>query len=910
MMKKFILFLWLTALLPGLAAAQKGNIAGTIRDASDGKPLPGVNVLVKGTYKGAATDLNGKFTIIGLSPGDYDLEARMIGYTTQLTTGVRVLAGQTKVVDFNMKQTVLALGQNVEIVGERPLFEVDVTASQRNLLSKDIKQKIVNDVGDIVSQEIGVVKENNEIHIRGGRADESMFIIDGQSIKDPLSGYSNTLYLNAGAIEELKIITGGFNAEYGQAMSGIIDVKTKEGSKKYEGNLTWKTDHSSLLSSFKGFNTDEVEFNFGGPEPITQFGLRSIGLHLPGEVTYFVSGYMNISDTYLPHATKLFPAKEYYKNLVPREENNWHLLGKVTWRIKPGMKLSYSYNRSLNINQGFFLPRIDSGRYFPYRYSKMLDRFNTITKEAVLSNIEWVHTINPTTFYDLNLGRFYTGLHSAVQNKHWTEYQEVLDTEPVTYLTDSQGNVQTRFGDGFYDTGDANRWYDYFSDNWSLNGNLTSNFHEKHQVKSGFEFRYTEMQIIDIIDPWIGSSGLGRNHDFYHVFPNDGSAYIQDRITYSGMIVNIGLRYDYWFPGKYVEDAINDPETVTITDAARDLFKRETFQLFGRRGKGHLSPRLGISHPVTDNDMLYMHYGHFSQRPIGQYVYAKLKSHSEATYQLFGNPNLNPTTTVAYELGLKHRFNRNQSIEFKAYYKDMFDYPTAVQIQKFSPRLGNISYYMYVNMDYARSRGIEMRFRRRYSQYLSGNVDFTYALATGKSSTPNTNLLVAAGRVPEKPLTESYLRWDKPFRFSTDIFFHMPKDANISFWKIKIPNNWGFNLRWEMESGKRYRRLVQIEKNLYEKDEYGSLSKSWTRLDLRIYKDFTLFGTDWSFFLEAENIFDTKIPRIINPFTGRPYEPGDIIPRTWHDDPRDLPPENPGRYGWPRRIKTGIRFAF
>ena len=909
-MKKFILFLWFTVLLPGLAAAQKGNIEGSVRDASNGQPLPGVNVLVKGTYKGAATDLNGKFKITGLSPGDYDLEARMIGFTTQLSTGVLVFAGRTEVVDFNLKPTVLALVQNVEIVGERPLFEVDVTASQRNLLAKDIQQKIVQDVSDIVSQEIGVVKENNEIHIRGGRADESLFIVDGQSIKDPLSGYSNTLYLNAGAVEELKIITGGFNAEYGQAMSGIIDVKTKEGSKKYEGNLSWKTDHSSLSSSFNGYNTDEVEFNFGGPEPITQFGLRSIGLHLPGEVTYFVSGYMNISDTYLPHATQLYPAKKDYKNLVPREENNWHVLGKVTWKIKPGMKLSYSYNRSLNINQGFFLPRIESGQYFPFRYSKMLDRFNTMTKEAILSNVEWVHTISPTAFYEINLGRFFTGLHSAVQNKHWTEYREVLDTEPVTYLTDSRGNVQTRFGDGFYDTGDAGRWYDYFSDNWSLNGNLTSNFREKHQIRSGFEFRYTEMQVIDIVDPWIGSSGLGRNHDFYRVFPNDGSGYIQDRITYSGMIVNIGLRYDYWFPGKYVEDAISDPETVTITDAARDLFKRETFQIFGRRGKGHLSPRLGISHPVTDNDMLYMHYGHFSQRPIGQYVYAKLKSHSEATYQLFGNPNLNPTTTVAYELGLKHRFNRNQSIEFKAYYKDMFDYPTAVQIQKFSPRLGNISYYMYVNMDYARSRGIEMRFRRRYSQYLSGNVDFTYALVTGKSSTPNTNLLVAAGRVPEKPLTESYLRWDKPFRFSTDVFFHMPKDANISFWGIKIPNRWGFDLRWEMESGKRYRRLVQIEKNLYEKDEYGSLSKSWTRLDLRIYQDLTLFGTDWSIFLEAENIFNTKIPRIINPFTGRPYEPGDVIPRTWHDDPRDLPPENPDRFGWPRLVKTGIRFAF
>jgi len=912
-MKKINLFILSFLLFAQFALAQKGlkgTVEGVVTDAKSGARLPGVNVIVKGTYKGAATDAKGHYKILGLSPGDYDIQAQMIGYTIQLKTGIRVLPGRTVRVDFKLEPTVLAFGQKIEVIGDRPLIEVDVTASQRKLLASDIKQKIVQNVTDIVSQEMGVVKDNNEIHIRGGRADEAMYIVDGQSVKDPLSGYTNTLYINAGAIKQLKIITGGFNAEYGQAMSGVIDVETKEGSPKFEGDLSLESDHIFPKSFFKGFHTDISEFNFGGPEPITSYLLPQLGVKIPGNATYFLSGYVHLTDTYLPHATRLYPSKSYYNKMAPREENDWHLLGKVAWRIKPGQKLSVSYNRSLNISQGFFLPRIESGAYFPYRYSKMLDRYNTITKEAVLFNIGWIHTLNSKTFYELNVGRFFTSLHSAVQNKHWTEYQETLDTQPVRYLADSHGNIQTRFGDGFYDTGDANRWYDYYSDNWSVNGAITSDVHSKHQVKAGFEMRYTEMQVIDIVDPWIGESGLGRNHDFYRVYPNDGSAYLQDRITYSGMIVNIGMRYDYWFPGKYVEDAINDPETVTITDEARKLFKKETFKFLGHRGKGHLSPRLGISHPITDNDVLYMHYGHFSQRPIGQYVYAKLKSHSEATYQLFGNPNLNPTTTVAYELGIKHRFNRNQSIEIKAYYKDMFDYPTAVKIQKFSPRLGSISYYMYVNMDYARARGVEMRFRRRYSKYLSGNVDFSYALATGKSSTPNTNLLVAAGRVPEKPLYESYLRWDKPYRFSTDIFFRVPKGADKHFWKFKLPEQWGFNLRWEYESGKRFRRLIDVERGIYEKEEYGSISQPWTRMDARIYKDVSLLGLDWSIYLEGENIFNAKIPRIINPVTGRPYRPGDIIPRTWHDDPRDLPPNNPGRYNWPRRLMAGIKLKY
>jgi outer membrane receptor protein involved in Fe transport len=328
------------------------------------------------------------------------------------------------------------------------------------------------------------------------------------------------------------------------------------------------------------------------------------------------------------------------------------------------------------------------------------------------------------------------------------------------------------------------------------------------------------------------------------------------------------------------------------------------------RGKAHLSPRLGISHPITDNDMLYLHYGHFSQKPKGHYVYAKLNSTSEATYQLFGNPNLNPTTTVAYEMGLKHRFNANQTIEIKAYYKDMFDYPTSTQVRKYSPRYGNISYLMYVNMDYARSRGIEVRFRRRYSKFLSGNIDYTYAKASGKSSTPNTNLLVSAGKVSEKPLRESTLSWDRPFRLSADIFFDMPKDANVQLFGWRIPEEWSFSLRWDLESGKRYRQLVDVENNIYAKDEYGGISDPWTRMDIRFRKDFVWSGFGFSFYVEAENVLNTKVPRIINPVTGRPYEPGDVIPITWYDDPRDLPPANPSRFDWPRRVLTGLELRF
>ena len=905
----FKIFILLLGFSVASAFAQKTVIQGRVVDKETGEGLPGVNVVVPGTYKGAATDAEGYYRITGLAPGDYNIRASMIGYTEQLQTGIKVRPNRTTIVNFELEPTVLALGQTLQVIGEKPLFETEVTASQQRLSADEIKQKVVESLDDLVSEQLGVVVQDNRIHIRGGRADESLYIIDGQSIKDPLSGYSNTLYVNAAAIKELKVITGGFDAEYGQAMSGVIDIETKEGEEVYTGTFQIKSDN--LLSRWvKSYNTEIVQFNLGGPEPLATYLLRHLGLGVPGKMTMFLSGYGHFTDTYLPHASKLYPSKRAYEKLALREENDWHVMGKLAWVPHPGKKITYSYDRSLNINQGYFLPRIFGSRSYPYAYEKMLDRYNTFTKEAILSTLQWTHTLNATTFYKLSLSRFFTGLHSAVQNKHYSEYKQRLDLKPVHYVPDSEGNIQTRFGDGFWDTGDAENWYDYFSDTWSLKGDITSRPNDKHSLKAGFEAHYTEMQVIDINAPWFGETGLGRNHDYFRAYPNDGAFYVQDRITYSGMIVNIGLRYDYWFPGKYVDDAIMDPETIIITEAARQKYLQDTFEIFGMRGKGHLSPRLGISHPVTDNDVLYLHYGHFSQKPKGQYVYAKLKSTSEATYQLFGNPNLNPTTTVAYELGLKHRFNANQTIEIKAYYKDMFDYPTSTRVKKFSPRYGNISFLMYVNMDYARSRGIEVRFRRRYSKYLSGNIDFTYAVATGKSSTPNTNLLVVAGKVSEKPLRESRLAWDRPYRLSADIYFDMPRGANLQLLGMRVPEDWGLTIRWELESGKRYRRIVDVANHIYEKDEYGSLSKPWTRTDVRFTKQFQVLGLNLAFYIEAENVFNTKVPRIINPVTGRPFEPGDLIPVTWHDDPRDLPPDNPARYDWPRRVLTGMEVRF
>ena len=900
-----------------------GSITGRITDSKVGAGLPGVNIMIKGTYYGTASDLEGRYKLTDIPPGSYDLEVSIIGYKIILRTGVLIRPDSTVTIDFKMEETVLSFGEDVVVMGKKPLFDVDETSSIARVRREDIETKVVSSVEDILSEQIGVTTQDNEIHIRGGRIDESIFVVDGFSVKDPLSGYSGNLFVNADAIEELEIITGGYNAEYGQAMSGVVNIKLKEGRDHYEGSIKYSSDR--LMPDH--FNTDRIEFNLGGPDLFFQTLPDMVGIDLPGRFSFFFNGYGKMYDGNLPVASKLYPHRYWsspffndsvsdniMSKLAGRENNDWHLLYKTTWEISAKKKVSFSYDASMNINQGYFMPRAFASTYFPYRYMNILDNYNTITRDTRLLNMNWTHTLSNRSFYELNVGRFTTMEHSAVQDLHWTEYQQRLDLEPINYNvddTDLDGNIFITYGDEFYDTGFAPEWYDLSSENTRMDIDWTIHTRSGHKLKTGFEHTITDIQVLDIDEPWSGSSGFGANYDYYNAKTYFGAFYLQDRIIFEGMTLNIGLRNDYWIPGRYVEDAINDTSSIIITEKARDIFQKETFDFpwFGNpyKMKARLSPRFGISHPITDNDVLYFYYGHFSQLPTFQYVYAKINSKAQSTYQVFGNPNLNPKTTVQYELGVKHRFSEDQVLELKAYWKDMFDYETSQTIRPSNPKYAHLSFNMYFNADYARARGIEAILKSRLLTNWYVDLNFNYSIVTGKSSSPLDNLLVQAGRLSEKPLGESYMSWDRPLHVFT----------NLSY---SHPNNWGISARLEYESGRRYTRSIQDtiiyvgDRAYYEgprEDDrpYAYISEIPSKnIDIKLYRSIDIGELRLKTYLEIENVTDELIPRRINPFTGRGYGPGEIYGYYLANSPN--PNLDPSRYRKPRSMEIGLQLIF
>ena len=918
-MKSLIFILSLSTLL----GQGFGTILGTIKDKKTGEVLPGTNVFIKGTYYGTSADLNGKFEISKINPGNYDLEVSIMGYKVVLKTGLLVNPGEVILLDFMMEETVLAFGEDVLVMGKKPLFDVDETASVARVRREDIENKVVSSVEDILSEQLGVSSQDNEIHIRGGRIDESMFIVDGFSVKDPLSGYSGNLFVNADAIEELEIVTGGYNPEYGQAMSGVVNIKLKEGRDQYEGALKYSSDR--LFS--ESFNTDRMEFNLGGPDLFFQILPRVFGFNLPGDFSFFLNGYGKTYDGNLPVANTIYPHRywsipflsdksvdTFIGKLANRENNDWHLLYKMTWSISPKKKLFVSYDASLNINQGYFMPRAFSSTYFPYRYMNILDNYNTITRDTRLINMNWTHTLSTRSFYEITLGQFNTMEHSSVQDLLWTEYEERLDLDPINYNLDNtnlDGNIFITYGDEFYDTGFAPEWYDLLSENTRFDFDWTFHTKSGHKLKTGYEHTITKIQVLDIDEPWSGSSGFGANYDNYNAKTYFGAFYLQDRIVFQGMTLNFGFRTDYWIPGRYVEDAIVDTTNIIITDEARVLFEKETYDFpwFENpfKMKARLSPRFGISHPITDNDVLYFYYGHFSQLPTFQYVYAKINSKSQSTYQVFGNPNLNPKTTVQYELGVKHKFSEDQVLELKAYWKDMFDYETSQTIRPSNPKYAHLSFNMYFNADYARARGVEALLKSRLLSNWFIDFNFNYSIVTGKSSSPNDNLLVQAGQLREKPLGENYMSWDRPIQFFTNLSYSHPK-------------NWGFSGRIEFKSGRRYTRSIQ-DTIVYQNDipyydgpreddrPYAYISKVIEKnIECKVFKTYKLNRYKIKMYVEIDNVLNQSIPRRVNPYTGEGYDLGTIFGYNLANSPN--PNLDPSRFNKPRSIETGFQFVF
>ncbi len=885
--------------IPSMLLAS-GMIKGVVYDARSGKGLPFANVYLEGTKIGTSTDESGFFVLKNVPPGDYQITATMLSYKPQ-TQKVKVKDGETVTIDFYLQEEAIQLSE-LTVVGKRPLIEKELSASVKTIGKNELNALGTVDVRQVLAQQAAVSGEGTDLHVRGGRSNEILLMVDGIPIRDPLSGSAFAMHIPTTAVRELEALTGGFNAEYGQAMSGVINIEIREGGSKFRAEGSYQKGIYSVNSTpevcdtfpnaagcgDRLHDTEEGEISLSGPVP----GIAKL---TGGRWTFFSNIYWKSNDTYLPHIHNLYSS--VFRVTMPREENTLSALSKVTWRISDNKKLYFIFSRSIGVNQGYFISRNEYpfSHGFPYRYIKILDHYPIFTRDGNQQMVAWHHVINPQNYYDIKLSRFFTNLHIDVAGKHWSEYQEILDIEPFD-------PISGRIGDGFWDVGDSPYWHDHYAEQYSLKFDYTSQISAVQTIKFGLLNQYSEVQWIDIQYPWFYSpDGLGYNHDLYKAYTDRGGMYVQTRLHFAGMVANLGLRLDYWIPGSYVdrgvESALARYDLPDIVRGEYEQYLNNTFKLGRYRAKAHLSPRIGVAYPVTDRDKFFFSYGHFSQMPDFKYVYSKLGVRATSGYELVGNPNLNPTITVAYELGVEHLLSENTKLKVTAYYKDIYNYPTAMRVPGVPP---NPDYWMYFNSDYARSTGIEFELKKRLTKRFYANADFTLSQSKGRASTAEDLYL----QPTERGLREWYLRWDRPYKLYLNMGWRIKKGDHPIIGRFVLPDDWDMNITVSYQAGRRY---TPMDSSGVFGEPNSKIGPPWHHVDLRFTKNFTLRGkSKLSLTVLIYNLFNHRNEYWLDPLTGRAYRQGDPLP------PLSNPMMwlNPARYRAPRQINIGIGVKF
>ncbi len=939
----FLLLLWMW-ICSTAGHAQHAVLSGTVHDKNDGSELIGVTILVKGTRYGTVTDENGRYRM-ELPAGTYVIEMSYIGYEKLLLTGIQLKQGEQRTIDIQMNPSALTLEEDVVIIGEKPLVDVEETRSTSQIRRDLIEAVPVRNVQGLLNTQTGVVLHPEGLHIRAGRTYQTGFFIDDVSAGDPLAGTGFGIDIGTNAIAQIDVTTSNPSAEFGDASAGVVNTLTRSGSDRFQLDASVKRDHFGFNRTWKSvFRQNSYELAAGGP--LRWKKEQAVRLR------YFGAIKTHFTDTYIKNPARqlvssLYPASWW----APQQDNRWSGLIKFTYHFSPVQKLSFTYLKSLTINQDFNMLRITGADVpflpgYQFAFHLQPDNANTYTHDTNLEILQWNHTPKPTVNYRLSASRLFVRLRADANGRPWrtdevnTTFDPASIVEfPVTYFNPLDSIVFVYGPPGLYNNdGIATLWHDHFVEEYTLKASSTLfSTNTRNRFGYGTELKLQDMQWIDIYRPWIGapillpdsqytqSFRLGDVSDIWRVRPVRGAFFLTNKYRYLGLVADVGLRLEYWMPGAYVDKAVADSNTY-IAPALRQQYLAQSVRLFGLRTKLRLLPKLAASFPIRDNQVMYFNYGVSTVYPHPSYIYAGLDPFyaDRSTLGFIGNPALNPEVDISYELGLRSQLGSNDALHAAAFWKDQYEFVTSSTITSIDVTGREVRRTIRINSDYARIRGIELSYFKRAGRWLESSVSFSYSVATGQSSSASQTLqeILATGNAVSAK--ETPLAWDSPI--DAKGFLLLIANKPKGFWNVRWLNHFSCYVEAIYRSGRRYTpyefkgyeplsgRPI-YEMNSDPEARYSALGVASFWLNLSVKKWWTLRDQQWAWTLEVTNVLDTKNSAIINPVTGRAYRPGDDVPTEWRDprylDPRDprsanLPPDNPARFYEGRHFLIGL----
>jgi outer membrane receptor protein involved in Fe transport len=915
-----------------LFAGTTGKIAGRVVDKENGEPLIGVNVVVKGSSMGAATDVDGYYTILFVQPGIQTVVASMVGYAPVTVEEVRVRVDQTSPVDISMTPQAIETGA-VEVIAERNVIKKDVSTSVSAVQTDEIRSLPVATVGQIVDLQAGV---EDGMVIRGGGADQLLLQVDGVTQRDPRNN-TPISQIALTSIEEVSIEKGGFNAEYGQVQSGVINIVGKEGDiskyaaavqlrlspaapknmglSLYDPNSMWNRPYldpavcwagtndgnwdyytQRQYPTFEGWNAVserllkdndpsndlspaaaqrvwewehrrrpvtnqpdyDIDASFGGPVPL-------IGQKL-GNLRFFTS-YVQDREMFLIPLTR-----DDYK------EYNWSI--KLNSDLSRSMKLLISastgklYSTGMNTEENYlnnptgfgiqngFLP-YNPTQYFqtPVSIAQMF----TDQRDAKIYSNGWysaaavgnlslaaklTNVISSATFYEVSveyLNRKYEA--GPIAARDTSRIYEVVpgyfvDEAPYGFSATSENSPIS----GMFLGGHSGELQDSSVVNsYRAKLDMTSQINKSNLVKFGVEFNAYDLQLNykEIVPGFGGLNAV--NEDWK---PYQFSAYAQDKIEMSGFIANIGLRLDVSNPNTDWPNV--DPFDKSYYSS--DYNPNASYPMEKAKVDVALSPRLGISHPITENSKLYFNYGHFKQLPAYQEIF-RIGRGANRSMSNIGDPNLIQAKTIAYELGYDHVLFNYYLLQIQAYYRDISDIQAYTN---YTSGLKNIGYTKATNNNYADIRGFEVTIRKTEGNWLRGFLSYTYQVITnGAFGQAAINDDPAVQRQLDQTTQTLYQQRPIPQPHArTSITFLTPKDFGPKILGLKLLETWSVNILGDWQAG------PWINYNPNQSSEVQNIPNvqavDYFNTDFRINKSFTFNTITLMVFMEIDNLFNIK----------------------------------------------------
>ncbi|MBI4553621.1 MAG: TonB-dependent receptor [Candidatus Latescibacteria bacterium] len=931
MFRRVLVGVLISVFLPLVAmAGTTGKLAGLVKDKETGVLLPAATISLVGTTIGTATDRAGQYVIINIPPGPYTVRCTYVGYQEERVLNIHIIPDFTTTVNFALTPTVLATAGPIEVVAERPIIQKDVTQSVRFMTAEDLQQRPIRGYQEAVATQAGVVNTqsvDNPLNIRGGRANEIAYLVDGFVQQDPLFHISNT-QISSIAIQEIITITGGFNAEYGRANSGVVNVVTKEGGEKYSGTGEYVTDELTGGLGGTGYGYNLGEFSLGGPV-------------LPGykAVRFFGAATIRRFDDYRPSALGVFRwqngVRSHREKLPHQDQRGQTIQGKLSW--KPTSKIS-AYIGYLGSTDKYNEFVMDDGRQFAGQFFKFdLDHADRRRdrNDSFAGTITGV--LNPKTFVTLE-GNYY-----RVKRRigDASLFDLPTDSAAVRYSlngfdTVRGGPFRTDVFDLYVLPGDAthpgaspNRLLDRKSEYVGFKGSITSQVLQHHEVKAGVEWQQHDIDYYNNGLPW---SANARINAFYKT-PRIAAGYVQDKIEYASLTVNAGLRWDYL-----------DANTPTYADEKNPLKTADKAQ---NKTDTRVSPRLGIGFPISDKMLFHFSYGKFFQPPdlFDLYIGDKRLQQivAQGTPGIVGNPNLKAENTTAYEVGVTRQLSDNMGLDITTYFKDTANLINVIPV--FGTPGTDIINRIAIkdNSDFGTVKGIDVKLERRRQNYVAANVAYTlsYATGTGSGATDSFDqIFFALGPSPTDvhlPKVSEPLSFDQRHTVVLDLDIRGDALEGKPQWVRRVLANAGANLQFIAGSGLPYTPTT-VFPSVGASQQQGrpigrpnSARLPWQlQLDMKLNKVFRfggLSGLSINAYAWVLNVTNRTNIQVVYPATGRPDEDGFLASpagqqaiktfgntknqfgQTFEQAYRDLL-NDPGFYGTPRQIRLGVGVNF